>query len=80
MGDTRGGRRGRQPLPPADRGETLSCYLPRWAVERLGELADGAHLSRNMLVRRILMDYVSTAGVPRMPGQGVGLNGTEGRS
>lgn len=76
----RGGRRGRQPLPPADRGETLSCYLPRWAVQRLGELADDAQLSRNMLVRQILMDYVGAPGDIRAHERAAALHGTEGQS
>jgi hypothetical protein len=58
MNTGRTGRRGRHPLPPEDRGETISCYLPRWAVARLVERADGVHLSRNMLVRHVLMEYL----------------------
>ncbi len=58
MNTGRPGRRGRQPLPPEDRGETISCYLPRWAVARLMERADGVQLSRNMLVRHVLLEYL----------------------
>jgi hypothetical protein len=53
------GRRGRQPLPPEDRGDTISCYLPRWAIDQLAHRADGARLSRNKLVRHIVMDYLA---------------------
>ena len=60
-GAIRRGQRGRQPLPEEKRGETLSCYIPRWAVDRLQQLADGEQLSRNMLVRRVLLDYLSAA-------------------
>jgi len=52
-------RRGRQPLPTEDRGETISCYLPRWAILQLGERADGVQLSRNKLVRQIVIDYLA---------------------
>ena len=61
MNTGRAGRRGRQPLPPADRGETISCYLPHWAVARLMEHADGVQLSRNMLVRHVLLEYLERA-------------------
>ena len=61
MNTGRAGRRGRQPLPPEDRGETISCYLPHWAVARLMEHADGVQLSRNMLVRHVLLEYLERA-------------------
>jgi len=54
-------RRGRHPLPTEDRGETISCYLPRWAILQLGECAEGVHLSRNKLVRQILIEYLADA-------------------
>jgi len=54
-------RRGRQPLPTDDRGETISCYLPRWAILQLGERAEGVHLSRNKLVRQILIAHLADA-------------------
>ena len=60
-GAIRRGQRGRQPLPEDKRGETLSCYIPRWAVDRLQRQAEGEQLSRNMLVRRILLDYLGAA-------------------
>ena len=65
-------QRGRQPMPEEKRGETLSCYIPRWAVDQLQQLADGAQLSRNMLVRRILLDYLSTAEAASEGGRPVG--------
>lgn len=65
-------RRGRHPLPDETRGETLSCYIPRWAVERLQSLADGEQLSRNMLVRRILLDYLVAAGESSEDGRPTG--------
>ena len=48
-------------MPETTRGETLSCYIPRWAIDRLQQQAEGEQLSRNMLVRRILLDYLGAA-------------------
>lgn len=59
-------RRGRQPLPMDERGETISCYLPRWAILQLGECAEGVHLSRNKLVRQILIEYLADAKCGRL--------------
>lgn len=70
-------RRGRQPLPETTRGETLSCYIPRWAVDRLQELAEGEDLSRNMLVRRILLDYLAPEGGPGEAGRNIAHGLTE---
>ncbi len=78
IGEARQARRGRQPLPATTRGETLSCYIPRWAVDRLQELADGEQLSRNMLVRRILIDYLVATGEAGTTEREAGLRRTEG--
>lgn len=52
-------RLGRPPAPVGQRGTTLNCYIPQWAVDRLTELAHGQRLTRNKLVGRILIDYIA---------------------
>jgi len=68
-------RRGRQPLPMEDRGETISCYLPR-AISQLGEHADGVHLSRNKLLRQIVLQYLED---PRRGGSADGAGTPQAR-
>ena len=77
--DARPGHRGRPPLPQRARGTTLSCYIPRWAIEQLQAHADREQLPRNMLVRRILLDYLAGAGPAADPGRATGPHAEEGR-
>ncbi len=80
VGDGRKLRLGRQPLPSQKRGQTLSCYIPRWAVERLEELAAAERLTRNKLVGRILVDYVATSSGPVRDAAGRGDRPSPGGS